>query len=690
VEERERLTRRRFLHLSAVAAGGTMLAACGAAPQATQTPATTGNSTALAPVGEPTLAAETPGITGAATTAPAPAAFKESPALAALVKAGKLPPIGERLPKEPYIVRPGLLISDEYVKMQPGKYGGTMQLAQEAPSGDPVIFLGNIEPLLAGAGGLVPEGFAAEDIEGNVVEGYEVNKDDTEFTFYMREGLKWSDGEPVTMEDVTFAFEDVLYNKEITPLFPLYLRAGLRADAAPAKLKVVDDRTFSLKFDAPYGSFPTQIAVAGWRSYTGVIKPRHYLEQFHVKYADPKQLREELKEESIPEDQWFNLFNAKQLTEWMWNVTNEQGIGHPTLTAWVIKSVKSSVFTFERNPYYFKVDSAGNQLPYIDGIRSQVVQSKETLSARALMGEFDYMGERASLKQLPLIAERAERRQVKMSVARMHRQPVSFGLNLTYDDKNWRKIVRDIRFRRALSLAMNRKEIIETFYLGEFASLPEETNPSEHNVDEANRLLDEMGLDRKDARGFRLGPDGKRFSIHFEVPDLSEDHIPMSELIAEYWRNVGVFTTVRLIDGTLLGERMGANRLLGTAIWLVNDMWRSATWLDYTPQAWWAPLWEQWYNTQGEGGEEPPEEIRQLYELHGKYLAARTGSEESKAAIEAIFKNHRDNIWTFNPVENFYYPTFWTTRIKNVPEGVKQDVFGVVANLAMEQWFIDE
>jgi peptide/nickel transport system substrate-binding protein len=603
-----------------------------------------------------------------------------------MVKAGDLPPIEERLPKEPFMVRPGLLVSDKYVEMQPGKYGGTVQLAQEAPSGDPVIFLGNIEPML-----WAPNAFDfSEGIEGNVVESYEANSDDSEFTFHMREGLKWSDGEPVTMDDVRFAFEDVLNNEEITPVFPLPLKAGRRSDAAPAKLNVIDDWTFSLKFDRPYGSFPAQIAIAQWGSYSDIIKPRHYLEQFHKKYAKPAELKEKLQEASIPEGQWFNLFNAKQLTAWLWNMTTEQGIGHPTLTAWVLKEVNSGVFAYERNPYYFKVDLNGNQLPYIDGIRSQVVQDKEALTARALMGEFDYLGERASLRQMPLIAEKAEKGEIKMHVARMHRTPISFMLNLTFDDDNWRKVVRDLRFRQALSMAINRKEIIENFYLGEFASLSEQINPSEYNVEEANRLLDEI-LPDKDSDGFRLGPDGERFRIPFEIMDLSEDHIPMGELMAEYWKNIGIFTSVKTIDGTLYGERAAANKIQATAIWCALNMWPSAGWDDYLPHnGSWGQLWSDWYTSQGESGEEPPEEVKQLFETHGDFMSATLGSPEYESALEAILKSYRDNVWIFNPVEDFYYPTFWTTRIKNVGEGVKEDVFGIVVNIAMEEWFIDE
>jgi peptide/nickel transport system substrate-binding protein len=618
---------------------------------------------------------------------PRPGQGKESPVLAARVKSGDLPPLAERLPKEPFVVQPGVLVDEKFVKLEQGAYGGTLQLPQELPNFDPHVFLGNIEPMLWSPNGF---GYAqGEKIVGNVVAGYEANSDNTVFTFHMREGLRWSDGELVTTEDVRFAFEDVLYNKQITPIFPDYLMAARRTDNAPAKLEVIDELTFSLTFDAEYGTFPAQIAIAQWRSYGDIIKPRHYLEQFHEKYADKKELQALLKEESIPADQWFNLFIAKQMGSWL-DVSNEQFMGHPTLTAWVMTKASDGVFSFERNPYYFKVDTAGSQLPYIDELRSQLVQDKETLTSRALFGEFDYLGERASLRQISLIAEKADKGEVNMHVAQMHRLPISFALNLTHNDKVWREVVRDLRFRQALDLAINREEIIENFYLGEFASLPKETSNGVYDVAEANRLLDEMGLSEKDGEGFRLGPDGKRFRIPFEIEDLSEDHVPMGELIAEYWKKVGVFTTIRKVDATTRGERQEANQLKATAIWAAHDMWPSAGWDDYLPGTYWGPLWTLWNTSRGKDGEEPIPEVKELFDLHGQFMAAGVGSPDGKAALDGILKSYRDNVWTFNPVESSYYPTFWTKRVKNVPSGVKEEVFGIVVNISMEQWYIDE
>jgi peptide/nickel transport system substrate-binding protein len=240
-----------------------------------------------------------------------------------------------------------------------------------------------------------------------------------------------------------------------------------------------------------------------------------------------------------------------------------------------------------------------------------------------------------------------------------------------------------------LDLAINREEIIENFYLGEFARVPEQTSPGMYDVAEANRLLDQMGLTEKDDEGYRLGGDGTRFTIPFEIADLSEDHIPMGELIAEHWGKVGIHTTVRPIDPTVLGERRVANDFKATAEWAHHDIWPSAGWDDYLPGLFWGPLWTDWNNTQGEIGEEPIDEVKELFDLHGRFQAAPVGTAESQTALEGILASYRKNVWTFNPVEHAYYPTFWSSRMRNVAEGIKEDVFGVLLTISMEQWYIE-
>ena len=269
----------------------------------------------------------------------------------------------------------------------------------------------------------------------------------------------------------------------------------------------------------------------------------------------------------------------------------------------------------------------------------------------------------------------------------MHRTPIGFHLNLTLPDENWRAVTGDVRFRQALSYAINRPEILKTFYLNQFAHLPSEANPAEFDLDKANALLDEMGMDKKDDEGFRLGPDGKRFTILFEMSDLSEDHVPMSELIAEYWKKAGISTTVKKIDSTLRSERATANEIQASGIWPVVDMWHFAAWTDYLPGDY-GILWQQWYNTQGKQGEEPPAEVKKLFANHEAFMAARPGTDDFRAARDAILGQHKDNLWYFIPVEQSYYATFFTKRIQNVPVG-QQDLFGIVPMHLMEIWYIE-
>jgi peptide/nickel transport system substrate-binding protein len=676
MSSKKKFTRRQFFIAGGGLAAGAIVAACSspAAPQ--PAPAAEVKATEV-PAAEAPAPAEAP--------AAAASKYKESPMLTELVNAGKLPPIDERLPKDPYVVKKGDLLSEKCFQQQIGKYGGVMRLGQESPGGDPHIFIGNNEPLL-----WAPNAFDfAQGIHGNVVKDWEANADGSEYTFHMREGLKWSDGVPVTTEDVQFTYEDVLMNEKITPVFPNWLRTGNTAAGSPGVVKIIDDYTFTVTFDGPYGAFPAETAIAGWRGYGGLIRPKHYLTQFHEKYADPAELKQKLVDASIPEDQWQNLFNAKQINEWMWNITNEAGIGSPLLTAWLPVKVEGGVFTFERNPYYFKVDEEGNQLPYMDGIRSEVVQDKETLTTRALMGEFDYLGERASLKKLPLMKEQEAAGKINVLIPKMHRLPINFNLNYTFNDPTWRAVTGDVRFRKALSYAINRPEILKTFYLNQFASLPERTNPIEYDVDKANALLDEMGMDKKGDDGFRLAPDGKPFSILFEVGDLSEDHVPMAELMAEYWKKVGINTTVKKEDWNLVSQRFTANELQATDIWAHETIWPSGGWDDYLPGNYWGQLWHQWYMSQGKQGEEPPDEVKKIFDSHKTFMTAPFGSDESKNALQAIYQSYLDNVWTFNVVQDSYYPTFTTKRIHNVPIGQCDDL-GITIMYSMEQWFIDE
>ncbi len=610
-------------------------------------------------------------------------AYGESPMLAAKVTAGELPPVGERLPIQPFVVTNRMLVASYDTEI--GKYGGTMRLPQEGPGGDPHIYIGSVEPLVWAPGAFHYD----KGIYGNVLLDWEANDDSTVFTLYMREGLKWSDGTPVTTADVDFTWNDVILHEEITLAPPNYLRTGSNPAAELAAVEILDDYTFTVTFDGQYGSFPAQLAIAQWRGYQDFLKPGHYLKQFHADYADADELATKMAAESVEEGQWYNLFNAKQMPGNLWRAINEEGFGHPVLTAWQMVDFGGGAWNFERNPYYFKVDEAGNQLPYIDKVQMLLMQDRETTVLKVLQGEVDYLGERSSLKNLPLLKQAEADGVLNVFIPRMHRLPINFTLNLTYNDPVYRQVTHDARFRKAMTLAINKEEIIQTFYLGEFAKLPTDSNHAEFDIDQANQILDEMGLVARGEDGFRLGPDGQPFEIIFEPAPMSQDHVPMTELIAEYWKAVGINTSVKSGEWSLIYQKWLSNETQGMTLWNHEDIWPSAGWDDYLPHNFWGREWAQYMNTQGEQGEEPPAGVRELYDLHTTYLQTPIGTQASTDALQNLYANIRDNYWTFNPVEESYYPTSTSVRIKNVPKGVVEEM-GIVIMYGMEEWYIDE
>ncbi|MCY3660023.1 MAG: ABC transporter substrate-binding protein [Caldilineaceae bacterium] len=610
-------------------------------------------------------------------------AYNESPMLAEMVAAGTLPPVEERLPTEPFVVTNRMLVVSYDTEI--GKYGGTMRLPQEGPGGDPHIYIGSVEPLV-----WAPGAFNYDmGIYGNVLKDWEANDGHNVYTLSLREGMKWSDGEPVTTADVDFTWNDVITNEEVTAVPPNYLRTGSSPSAGLASVEILDDYTFTVTFDGQYGSFPAQMAIAQWRGYQDFLKPAHYLKQFHADYADADELAAKMEDESIEEGQWYNLFNAKQMPNNLWRVINEDGFGHPVLTAWQMVDFGNGVWNFDRNPYYFKVDEAGNQLPYIDHVQMVLVQDRETTVLKILSGELDYLGERSSLQNLPLLKQAENDGVLNVFIPRMHRLPINFTLNLTYEDDVYRQVTQDVRFREAMNLAINNDEIIQTFYLGAFAKPAYETSVPVYDPDGANALLDEMGLDARGDDGFRLGPDGEPFEIIFEPAPMSQDHVPMTEMIAEHWKAVGINTSVKAGEWSLVRERWLANETQGMTLWNHEDIWPSAGWDDYLPSNFWGRAWAQYMGSGGEVGEEPLAEVLELYDLHTAFLQAPIGTPEGDAAREALYQNIRDNHWTFNPVEESYYPTSTSVRIKNTPVGQVEEM-GIVIMYGMEQWYIDE
>ncbi len=530
------------------------------------------------------------------------------------------------------------------------------------------------EPLLRG------HGIGFDNLHGNLVESFEFSEDNTEFTFTLRRGLRWSDGVPVTTADVAFAINDVMKNTEINPIFPGAFRSGGRADGELVDLEVVDDYTFILRFAEPSGQVAAQFA-GWWGGYDALLRPKHYLQQFHIDYTSLEDMREALDAEEL-DDEWWQLFDVKNITGH--HLTRRAAVDMPVLRPWMRVESASGTIRMERNPYYHKVDIEGNQLPYIDSIYSHEVGDTTMVEMRALTGESDWLRGATSLSSMELYRGEEERGGYTTLVLEQHVTPVAMTLNLTYEDESWRQVVRDPRFRQALNMSIDREELIETVYFG-IAEYPVLTDPT-WDPERAEELLDEMGMAERGSDGFRLTPDGESFEITIEYSDLASDFTPVAELLKEYYESVGIRTDIRLISEELRALRNTGNELKATLIWLHPPLWRRGFNFDWGPWLW-GPLWNDWYNSGGEQGEEPPTEVQEFLGLLEAVNETAPGTPADQANLDAVFEWIGEFIPFFLPIDRAGYPLLVSDQLRNVPHtGLSIDA----EYIAEQFYFVEE
>ena len=308
----------------------------------------------------------------------------------------------------------------------------------------PEMYFMTIETLLARPGWISME----HPLTGNIFESYEISPDKTTFTFQMRRGMRWSDGEPLTTEDVAFYHEDILHNELLTPNIGSRYRSGLAPTGDVYQFEVIDDYSWRITFSEATPGFLDEVNKP-WLDYTVFIQPKHYLAQFHADYADADELNKKVADADLLSDEWPRLFNLKMLTPWEGKTPDVVDI--PVLHPWVVTSSSPTQTIFERNPYYFKVDAAGNQLPYIDGIVSTKVEGSEGANLKIIAGEVDLADELAKISSLPLYREN-EGNGYRALGSGVPYNPVVHAFNFAYEDPLWRELAGDLRFRTALNL----------------------------------------------------------------------------------------------------------------------------------------------------------------------------------------------------------------------------------------------
>ncbi len=556
--------------------------------------------------------------------------FGEAPMLASQVESGDLPPVEERLPSDPLMITPYERIGDYGGEWRSAMVGGLDHIW--------MIRLMAYENLIR----FTPEWSGVME---NVAKSFSANAEATEFTFELREGLRWSDGALYTADDITFWYEDVLTNEDLTPTIATWLKSG----GEPLSVEKIDDYTVKFSFNTPNGLFLQNLASilgCGPTSY-----PRHYLEPFHINYADDI---DSLIAEAGASD-WVELFQSKGGVEpcfWT-NTSFWQTTEVPTMHAWRLTSTYgggSGRVVAERNPYYFKVDPEGNQLPYIDRMIFDQLEDKETLLLQVLNGDIDMMARHFnSAANRPIVYDNREQGGYSAyGIVGEDANMTALAINLTHLDPVKREIFQNKDFRIGLSHAINRQEIVDIVYLGQGVPrqiAPQSDSPfydeefanqyTEYSVDIANEHLDKAGYAERDDEGFRLGPDGNRISIVIEAGDLFGRGWPdVLELVQGYWGAVGIHMEPRIIDRSLLVSRK-VNSEHDATIWGASgglDVYLTPIW--YFPsdpvESAYAPLWTKWY-FDPETGEEPPDAAKQQMRLFDQIKG--TGDLELQAEL---------------------------------------------------------
>ncbi len=572
--------------------------------------------------------------------------FHESPMMTEQVRAGTLPPLRERLPEDPYVIEP---------LEGTGRYGGSLRVFDR----DAGLVSGLENPLT-----IDPTVHMALP---NLLSGWVFSEGGKVLTVAIRPGLKWSDGYPFTSNDFIFWFKHIHLNEELTPVIRPRWRGG--------QVTASDLHTVRFSFPQPYPFLIEEMAHHG----AGFLAPGHFLKDYHPDFIERKELEATVKREGFLS--WMAYFNAIR------NQAMTDPSGTPTLNAFVLKRKTPSLQVFERNPFYPKVDPDGNQLPYIDRIMALTVNNPEVVAAKTSTGQAHFSAIGLKTADIPLFKMGEKAHNFTTHIwNRLQGVDVVIQPNLTVEDPDLRRIFRDFRFRRALSIAINRDEINTIAYFGKATPRQTTVIPSsmfyeetfattyiEYDPDTARNLLTEMGLVDRDGDDLREYPGGEPFSITLEWADLETPKGIVMELVSEYWREVGIDLNLKQVSNSLQGSRARAN-LMQMTLWHAD---RTSDILFPSEPFWFVPMhigweechwtpWSNWYLTGGEKGEEPPEDAKQLilwWEEMGTTMDIPRRIELGKN----ILRSQAENLWTIGTLGLAPQPVVASNTLRNVP-----------------------
>jgi peptide/nickel transport system substrate-binding protein len=574
------------------------------------------------------------------------------------LRAAQLPPLADRLPDRPRIV---------YVKRmgrEPGNYGGSVRTIISGQSD--LRFM-----TIYGYARLV--GYNEKlQLQADILESFESNNDSV-FTFKLRPGHKWSDGAPFTADDFRYWWEDVIQNKQLTP------GGGaleLRPHGSLPRFEMLDPLTVRYSWDQPNPNFlpalagPQPLVISG---------PGHYLKQFHKKYQDEIRLSALMQENRVRK--WQDLHIK------MGRGYRPENPNLPVLDPWRNTTAPpAEQFVFERNPFFHRVDENGRQLPYIDRFVLNV-SSSSIIAAKAGAGESDLQATGIDFDDYTFLKDAEKRYPVKVDLWKAARgSRIALMPNLNCADPVWRTVFRDVRVRRALSLAVNRHEINMVVFYGlgvESADtvLPDSPlfKPEYANAwiafdpDQANALLDAAGLDKRNEDGVRLLPDGRPAEITVETAGESSLDTDVLELITDHWRHVGIALYTRSSQRDIFRSRaMGGRIMMSTWYGIDNgvptaDMKPGELAPTMDDQLQW-PLWGMYYLSGGSQGVAPDvPEVVELVDLLTQWGKAAAPDERTEI-WQKMLSIYTQQVFSIGLINGTFQPIIRASKLQNVPD----------------------
>ncbi len=579
--------------------------------------------------------------------------YKEAPELDALVASGELPPVEERLPANPRVVEPVDSV---------GVYGGIWHRAWRGVSDFHAFGRIIYDPVLRWPRD--PSG----DIQPGLADTWTFSDDGKALTLHFREGLKWSDGVPFTVDDVMFWWDAI----ETDPNVTAAIHSEWMVGGEPMTLEKIDDNTITLHFAAPNGLAET-VGLAfhgnnwplGFERF-GFYAPKHYLEQFHPAYSDTGS---------------YDLFEEK---------ASDYNVDKPMMTAWKITQYEpgTTLMVAERNPYYWAVDPEGNQLPYIDKIYFHFVEDTAGVNAMGIAGDLSMQARAIDLAQYPVYQDNAEAGNYHMLMwPQAQASAATLWFNQSYDDPNYRTLFQDIRFRRAMSVAIDRDQINQVAFLGQgfpqtITVVPDSPyyDASIANVDGeydptlATSLLDEIGL-TKDADGYYTFADGTEILLNIETSNTATGTGDAWELVSQAWNDVGIKNQVTVETRDAYWPRATANEVM-VATWttdrglvpMVDPIYQ----FPFDERSWMAPAFGIWYKSGGTEGEAPSDEFKAVMDLYDEYKVTTDPARQLELGKEIVHMS-TVNLWTIGTVGGVPNPVVVKNNFMNVMQNHTAD-----------------